>query len=99
MLNGMVRAGSAPALAGRKPLEKGRGSGGRALVEAEPSAEPFEFADRAVLRTARMFREGNDLGEALVIAFVLRVSQIFLEGIAQGGLTEKNQLIEALVLD
>jgi hypothetical protein len=92
-------APGAPVLAGRKPLAEGRGSGGSAMVEAEQSAESFRFADVAVSRTARLVGERNNIGEALVIAFVLMVGQIFLEGIAQGALTEKNQLIETLLLD
>ena len=92
-------APGAPALAGRKPLAEGRGSGGSAMVEAEQSAEPFGFADGAVSRTASLVGERNDIGEALVIALVLMVSQIFFERIVQGALAEQNQLIETLGLD
>ena len=66
----------------------GRGTSGGALVEVEQSAEPLRFADAAISRTARLVRERNDIGEALVIAFVLVMSQIFFEGRVQGTLAE-----------
>jgi len=82
-----------------KQLCEGRGSGGGALVKVEQSAESFRFADGAVFRTARTVREGDNIGEALVIALVLMMRQIFFKGMMQGALTEQNQLIETLVLD
>ena len=43
--------------------------------------------------------EGDDIVESLMIAFMLVVGEIFIEDMAQGGLAEKNQLIEAFLLD
>ena len=42
--------------------------------------------------------EGDDIGEPLMIAFVLMVGQIFLERVAQGTFAKENQLIETLIL-
>ena len=44
------------------------------MVEVEQSAEPLRFANVAVSRTARLVGERNDIGETLVIAFVLVMS-------------------------
>ena len=69
------------------------------MVEVEQSAEPLGFVDGPVLTTYSLVWEGDDIIEALGIAFVLMVGEILFERMVQGTLAEENQLVETLVLD
>src|SRR5664279_4209310 len=79
-------------------VERGRGSGS-ALVEIEQAAQPLGFSNGSVLTNGSLVGEGDDIVESLMIAFMLMVGEIFIEHMAQGALAEKNQLIEAFLLD
>ena len=69
------------------------------MIEIEQSAQPFGFTNRPVLSLCTCDGEGDDIGEPLMIAFVLMVGQIFLERVAQGTFAEENQLIETFLFD
>ena len=82
----------------RRVCEGGKRSGG-AMIEVEQSAQPFGFTNRPGLTLCTFVGEGDDIGEPLMIAFVLMVGQKLLERVAQGTFAKENQLIETLILD
>ncbi len=53
------------------------------MIEVEQSAQPFGFTNRPVLSLCTCDGEGDDIGEPLMIAFVLMVGQIFLERVVE----------------
>ena len=69
------------------------------MIEVEQSAQPFGFTNRPGLTLCSFVGEGDDIGEPLMIAFVLMVGQKLLERVAQGTFAKENQLIETLILD
>jgi len=69
------------------------------MIEVEQSAQSLGFANRPGLATCTRVGEGDDIGEPLMIAFVLMVSQKLLERVAQGTFTKENQLIETFLFD
>ena len=81
----------------RRGCEGGQRSGG-ARIEVEQSAQSLSFANRPGLTLCSLVGEGDDIGEPLMIAFVLLVGQIFLERVAQGTFAKENQLIETCIL-
>ena len=55
-------------------IPEGQRSGG-AMIEVEQSAQSLGFANRPSLATCACVGEGDDIGEPLMIAFVLMVGQ------------------------
>jgi len=68
------------------------------MIEGEQSAQPLGFANRPSLATCACVGEGDDIGESLMIAFVLMVGQKLLERVTERALAKENQLIETLIL-
>ena len=68
------------------------------MIEVEQSAQSLGFANRPGLATRACVGEGDDIGEPLMIAFMLVVGQIFLERVAQGTFAKENQMIETFLL-
>ena len=66
------------------------------MIEVEQSAQSLSFANRPGLTLCSLVGEGDDIGEPLMIAFMLVVGQKLLERLAQGTFTKENQLIEIL---
>ena len=69
------------------------------MIEVEQSAQPLGFVNDPGLATCACVGEGDDIGESLMIAFVLMVGQKLLERVAQGTFAKANQLIETFLLD
>jgi hypothetical protein len=46
------------------------------MIEVEQTAQPLGFAKRSVLTTRLLGGEGDDIGESLMIAYMLMVGQI-----------------------
>jgi hypothetical protein len=69
------------------------------LQATSNSAQPLGFENGPVLRTGSVVREGDDIIESLMIAFVLMVGQILIERVAQGTLAKEDQLVQTFILD
>jgi hypothetical protein len=69
------------------------------MIEVEQPAQPFGFTKRPGLSLCSCVGEGDDIGEPLMIAFVLMVGQKLLERVAQGTFAKENQLSETFIFD
>ena len=69
------------------------------MIKVEQSAEPRRFSNGAFGATGWLIGEGDDIVESLMVAFVLMVGKVFIEGVAQGTIAEENQLVETLIFD
>lgn len=63
------------------------------MIEVEQSTQALGFMNRPVLTLCSFVGEGDDIGEPLMIAFMLVVGQKLLERVAQGTFAKENQLI------
>jgi hypothetical protein len=76
----------------RRGCRAGQRSGG-AMIEVEQSSQSLGFANRPSLATCGCVGEGDDIGESLMIAFVLMVGQKLLKRVAPGTFAKENQWI------
>jgi len=68
------------------------------MIEVEQSPQALGFTKRPVLTLGSLVGEGDEIGESLMIAFVLMVSPKLLERVGQGTFAKEHQLIETLLL-
>jgi hypothetical protein len=69
------------------------------MIKVEQTAQPLGFMNRPVLPVYSFVGEGDDIGESLMIAFMLVVGQKLLERVAQGTFAKENQLSETFIFD
>ena len=79
-------------------IAEGGRSGGGAMIEVEQSPQPLGFANGAFPTGGSLVREGDDVIESLMIAFVLIGGQILRERVTQRTLAKEDQLIQAFIL-